>query len=89
VIRLDPTVTMNFILCLAILLLALYIYSKKKMTMPLLIGIGFGLFAISHLATLLGLAETWETSLIAVRTITYLVIYVLIRLALSRGVQPV
>ena len=80
----DPIVTMNFILCVAILLLALYVYSKKKLGTSLLIGIAFGLFAVSHLATLLGLVEAWETFLIAVRTIAYLVvIYALLRLALS------
>ncbi len=83
-ICLDPIVTMNLILSATILLLALYVYSKKKLVMALLIGLAFGLFAVSHLATLLGLAEALQTFLIAVRTIAYLlVIYALLRLALS------
>jgi len=81
---LEPIITMNFILCVAIFLLALYVYSKKKLAMPLIVGIAFGLFAISHLAVLLGLEVAWETFLIALRTVAYLlVIYALLRLALS------
>jgi len=52
--------------------------------LPLLVGIAFGLFALSHLATLLGFREAWETFLIALRTLAYLlVIYALLRLALA------
>jgi hypothetical protein len=80
----EPIITMNFILCVAIFLLALYIFSKKKLAMPLIVGIAFALFAISHLAVLLGLEVAWETFLIALRTVAYLlVLFALLRIALS------
>jgi len=84
VIWLDLITTINFVLCIVILLLGLLVYNKKKMAMPLLVGVAFGLFAVSHLATLLGFRDAWEPFLIAVRTLAYLlVVYALLRLALS------
>lgn len=82
--QLDTITAINFILCVVILILGMMAYAKKKVAMPLLVGIAFGLFAVSHLATLLGFREAWESFLIVVRTIAYLlVIYALFRLALA------
>ena len=53
-------------------------YRKRRDAVPLLIGIAFGLFGISHLVTLFGLAADWTNVLIAIRVLAYLtVIYAL------------
>ena len=80
----DTVTAINFIMCVVILILGMMAYAKKKMAMPFLVGIAFGLFAVSHLATLLGFGGAWVSFLIVVRTIAYLlVIYALFRLALA------
>lgn len=71
----------NLILCLVILALGIWAYTKKKYDVPLYIGIAFGLFAISHLLKLVGLAAGLATLLIAVRIVAYLlVIFALYRI---------
>ena len=75
----------NFILCLAILALGIWAYTKKRYDVPLYIGIAFGLFAISHLLKLIGLAEGLGAFLIVVRIVAYLlVIYALIRVVVKK-----
>jgi hypothetical protein len=70
----DPTTVMNFVLTIIIFVLGVALYGRKKNVMTLYIGIAFGLFAISHLATLLGLAATLTVPLIAIRAIAYIVV---------------
>jgi uncharacterized membrane protein (UPF0136 family) len=75
----------NLILCLVILALGIWAYIKKKYDVPLYIGIAFGLFAISHLLKLVGLAAGLATLLIVVRIIAYLlVIYALTRIVVKK-----
>jgi uncharacterized membrane protein len=68
--------TINLILCVIILLLGLISYMKKKHPAPLYIGIAFGLFGVSHLASLLGLSQTLESFLIGIRTLAYLIVLI-------------
>jgi hypothetical protein len=70
----DPVTTINFVLCVVILALGIWAYAKKKDDIPLYIGIAFGLFAISHLMTLLGLAAGLTIFLIIIRLIAYLLV---------------
>ena len=42
--------------------------------MALYIGIAFGLFGISHLATLIGYRAMFETGLIWIRTLAYIIV---------------
>ncbi len=70
----DPVTTINFVLCLVILTLGIWAYAKKKGDIPLYIGIAFGLFAVSHLMTLLGLAAGLTAFLITIRLIAYLLV---------------
>lgn len=75
----------NLVLCIVILALGIWAYSKKKGEVPLYIGIAFGLFAISHLLTLLGLAAGLDVLLIIVRLIAYLlVIFTLYRILVKK-----
>ena len=72
--NLDPVYLLNFALCIVILMLGAYAYRRKRSFIPLLIGVAFGLFAISHLMTLLDMAKTLETPLIAIRALAYLTV---------------
>jgi glycerol-3-phosphate dehydrogenase len=71
---LDPITAVNFVLTIIIFVLGIALYGKKKNVMALYIGIAFGLFAISHLATLLDLAASLTVPLIAIRAIAYIVV---------------
>jgi uncharacterized membrane protein (UPF0136 family) len=81
----EPVTTTNFVLCIVILALGIWAYVKKKDDVPLYIGIAFGLFAVSHLMTLLGLAAGLTVLLIAIRLIAYLlVVFALYRLLVKK-----
>jgi glycerol-3-phosphate dehydrogenase len=71
---LDQITAVNFVLTIIIFVLGVALYGKKKNVMALYIGIAFGLFAISHLATLLDLAASLTVPLIAIRAIAYIVV---------------
>lgn len=70
----DPIYVVNLVLCIIILTLGYWGYKKSGDSVPLYIGIAFGLFGLSHLSILLGLKETLEYVLIALRTIAYLIV---------------
>jgi hypothetical protein len=71
---LDAVTAVNFVLAAVILVLGLTLFALKKSSVALYIGIAFGLFAVSHLATLLEIAATLTIPLIAMRTLAYLII---------------
>ena len=70
----DPIYIVNLILCVVILVLGLVGRQRSGENLPLYIGIAFGLFGVSHLATLLGLKEALSVVLIVVRTAAYLLV---------------
>jgi hypothetical protein len=70
----DPIYAVNLVLCIVILSFGLAGYRRSKSIVPLYIGIAFGLFGLSHLATLFGLQKTLEIVLILVRTAAYLIV---------------
>jgi uncharacterized membrane protein (UPF0136 family) len=70
----DSIAIVNLILSIVILVLGIWAYTKKKGVVPLYIGIAFGLFAISHLLTLLGLAASLTVFLIIIRLAAYLLV---------------
>jgi hypothetical protein len=80
------TITMvNLILCVIIVVLGCVGFKRVKDKWPLYIAITFGLFGLSHLLTLLGLKDTLEVFLIAIRTVAYLlVIYTVYRVAFKK-----
>lgn len=78
----DPTVLLNFVFALIIVILGLWVFKAKKLILALYIALAFGLFAISHLAMLLGTPST-SISIIVIRALGYLVvIYALAREAI-------
>jgi hypothetical protein len=81
----DTITLVNLILCIIIVILGCVGFKKTKDKWPLFIAISFGLFGLSHLLTLVGLKETLEAFLIAIRTIAYLlVIYTVYRVAFKK-----
>ena len=84
---LDPMYIVNLTLCIIILVLGFFGYRKTGNPAPLYIGVAFGLFGVSHLATILGLKADLEAVLIVIRTATYLLVifalYTILRKRLS------
>ena len=80
-----PELVVNLVLCIIILVLGIWGYSKKKYDVPLYIGIAFGLFGVSHLMKILGVAAGLASLLIAIRLIAYLlVVFALYRVIARR-----
>ena len=75
----------NLILCIIILCLGIWGYSKRKSDVALYIGIAFGLFGISHLFTVLGLAAGLNVLLIIIRLIAYLLVAFTVYRIVSKG----
>jgi hypothetical protein len=74
----DPIIFINLILCIIILVLGFLIFKKSGEKLPLYVGVAFGLFGVSHAATLAGLKVPLTLPLIVIRTLAYLlVIYAL------------
>jgi len=71
---LDPIYLVNLTLCIIIFALGFLGYRKGCNRIPLYVGIAFGLFGISHLATILGLKDALEAALIVIRTAAYLTV---------------
>jgi len=65
---------LNLVLCVVIFIFGLMGWRRSGKVLPLYIGIAFGLFGLSHLATLLGLVTKLEGLLIVVRTVAYLIV---------------
>jgi hypothetical protein len=75
----DPVTLANLLLCIAIVLLGILCWKRSRDLLPLWIAAGFGLFGISHAATLLGFREALTLPLLLIRTLAYLtVIYALV-----------
>jgi hypothetical protein len=72
----DPINIINIILCIIIVVLGFLGYKKNRYKVPMYIAIAFGLFGLSHLATLLDLAKTLEIGLIIIRTLAYLTVII-------------
>jgi len=78
-LSLDPVTVVNFFLALIILVLGMVEYKKSHNTTVVCIGAAFGLFALSHLITLLGYAAMLSGVLVVIRIIAYLtVIYAML-----------
>jgi len=71
---LEPIYVVNLTLCIIIFILGVLGYKHKHNKTPLYVGIAFGLFGVSHLATILGLKTDLEAVLIVIRTIAYLTV---------------
>ena len=69
----DVTTTINLIFSVLIVILGLWVFKIKNYLLALYIALAFALFAITHLAILLGTAST-NILIITFRSLGYLVI---------------
>jgi hypothetical protein len=70
----DPILFVNLLLCVGIVILGFLCYRKSGDMLPALIGAAFGLFGISHAATLLGFKVPLTVPLILIRTLAYVLV---------------
>ncbi len=88
VLNMDPVYIVNLLLCIVIFVLGYWGYVKRHDLLPLLIALAFGLFGISHIVTILGLAKDLESALIAIRVLAYLlVVFALYRYVMTKTGQ--
>ncbi len=79
---LDPITLLNLIFAVIIVILGYWVYRSKKLVLAVYVALAFGLFAISHLAVLVGTPSN-DISNIIIRSLGYLVlIYALAREAI-------
>lgn len=80
----DPITTLNLIACILILAISIWWSYRTENLIPLSIGLAFGLFGISHLATILGVIESYRTEFVIIRGFAYILVTAgLIALALD------
>ncbi len=72
----DPITFINLLLCIGIVILGYLCFRKSGDILPAYIGSAFGLFGISHAATLAGLKIPLTLPLIIIRTLAYLLVLV-------------
>jgi hypothetical protein len=72
----DPILFVNLLLCIGIVILGFLCYRKSGDMLPAYIGSAFGLFGISHAATLAGLKVPLTIPLILIRTLAYVLVLV-------------
>jgi hypothetical protein len=72
----DPILFVNLLLCIGIVLLGYLCYRRSGDMLPAYIGSAFGLFGISHAATLAGLKVPLTLPLIIIRTLAYVLVLV-------------
>ena len=70
----DTVTFINLVLCIVILVFGIIGWQRSKNLIPLYIAIAFGLFGLSHLATLLSLKNALNTLLIIIRLLAYLLV---------------
>ena len=70
----DTITFINLLLCIFILMFGIIGWQRSKNLVPLYIAIAFGLFGLSHLATLLGLNTSLNVLLIIIRQAAYLLV---------------
>jgi hypothetical protein len=67
----DPVTTFNLVLSVGVFVLAMIGWARVRNALALFIGLAFGLFALSHLATILLWSESLEALLILLRAVGY------------------
>ena len=72
----DPILFVNLVLCIVIVILGCLCFRRSGEMLPVFIGAAFGLFGISHAATLAGLKVPLTVPLIVIRTLAYVLVIV-------------
>lgn len=71
---LEPIPVMNLLFCALIVILGLLAYGRTKKDSPLYVAGAFLLFGLSHLTTILGIADGLATPLLVLRVIGYVLV---------------
>ncbi|WP_321507356.1 hypothetical protein [uncultured Methanoregula sp.] len=79
----DPITFINLVLCIIIVVLGSLCWCRSHEKLPLFIGAAFGLFGISHAATLAGLKNPLTIPLIIIRTLAYILVIIALWLHLK------
>ena len=80
----DPVILVNLILCGVIVVMGTWQYIRTRSRIELYVGTAFGLFGISHLLTLLGLAAGLTLPLIIIRLLAYLIVIYALYIAIAK-----
>jgi len=80
----DPIILVNLILCVAIVVMGVWEYIRTQSRVELYVGTAFGLFGVSHLLTLLGLAAGLPLPLIIIRLLAYLIVIYALYIAIKK-----
>jgi hypothetical protein len=80
----DPVTFVNLLLCIIIVIMGYLSYRKSGDHLLLYVAVAFGLFGISHAATLLGLKNLLTIPLIIDRTLAYILIIMALMLELKK-----
>jgi uncharacterized membrane protein (UPF0136 family) len=80
----DPVILVNLTLCVVIVVMGVWEYISTKSRVELYVGTAFGLFGISHLLTLLGLAAGLTLPLIIIRLLAYLIVIYALYIAIAK-----
>jgi len=72
----DPILFVNLVLCMVIVILGYLCFRKSGEHLPLYIAGAFGLFGISHAATLAGFKVPLTLPLIIIRTLAYVLVII-------------
>jgi hypothetical protein len=80
----DTITLVNLILSAIILIMGIWAYYTGKVRSTLYVGIAFGLFAISHLLTILGLAASLSVLILILRLIGYLLVIYAIYIVIAK-----
>ena len=70
----DTQTGINLILCIAIVAIGFIAWRRNRSGVILLVACAFGLFGLSHLASLLGLTDELNAPLIMIRVTAYLMV---------------
>ena len=70
----DRILFVNLLLCIGIVILGFLCFRRSGDMLPALIGAAFGLFGLSHAATLLGFKVPLTIPLILIRTLAYVLV---------------
>ncbi len=84
----DTLTAINLALCIAIVAIGFLAWQRTRSWVILLVAGAFGLFGLSHLASLLGLSDELNNPLIAIRVAAYSLVVLAVLLE-ARGKKAV
>jgi CHASE2 domain-containing sensor protein len=70
----DTLTAVNLVLCIAIVVIGFMAWQRTRSGVILLVACAFGLFGLSHLASLFGLSDDLNNPLIVIRVAAYLLV---------------